>query len=394
MEIITFEKAYEIVINSAFSTGTELISYTESLNRVLAEDITSDMDIPPFNKAAVDGFACRKSDSGVEMEIIETIAAGKRPEKPVKENQCSRIMTGATVPEGADMVFMVEDSLILPSGKVKYTGMFTKENIAFKGEDINAGESVLNTGKPIRPQDIAIIASVGHTMVMVSKMPSVAVISSGDELVEPSEKPGASQIRNSNSYQLLAQVQRAGALGRYLGIARDDEEITYEIVKRAICENDIVLIITGGVSMGDFDFVPSVLERAGINILFSRVNVQPGKPTTFGVHPKALVFGLPGNPVSSFIQFELLVRPVICRMMGYQFKPLIVNLPMGVSFSRKYADRHALIPVVISKDGSVSPVEYHGSAHISALTQADGIIELAIGINRIEKGEVVGVRQV
>jgi|WetSurMetagenome_2_1015567.scaffolds.fasta_scaffold01307_6 molybdopterin molybdotransferase len=393
MEIITFEKAYEIVINSVFSTGTELISYTESLNRVLAEDITSDMDIPPFNKAAVDGFACRKSDSGVEMEIIETIAAGKRPEKPVRENQCSRIMTGATVPEGADMIFMVEDSLMLPSGKVKYTGMFTKENISFKGEDIKAGDSVLNTVKPIRPQDIAIMASVGHTRVMVSKMPSVAVISSGDELVEPFEKPGTSQIRNTNSYQLLAQVQRAGALGKYLGIARDNEEITYEIVKRAISENDIVLI-TGGVSMGDFDFVPSVLERAGVKILFSRVNVQPGKPTTFGIHPKALVFGLPGNPVSSFIQFELLVRPIICKMMGYQFKPLIVHLQMGVSFSRKYADRHALIPVVISKDGFVSPVEYHGSAHISALAQADGIIELAIGINRIEKGEVVGVRQV
>src|SRR5450756_964166 len=137
MEIITFEKAYETVINSAFSTGTETVSFIDSLNRVLAGDITSDMDIPPFNKATVDGFACRKADLGAELEIIETIAAGNQPERAVSENQCSRIMTGAAVPEGADLVFMVEDSLMLPSVKVRYTGSFTKENISIKGEDLS-----------------------------------------------------------------------------------------------------------------------------------------------------------------------------------------------------------------------------------------------------------------
>ena len=152
--------------------------------------------------------------------------------------------------------------------------------------------------------------SVGCTSVVVSKKPVVAVISSGDELVEPFIKPGVSQIRNSNAYQLLAQLLRAGALGKYYGIARDDKEATYELLKQAIAECDIVLI-TGGVSMGDFDFIPGVMERAGVKILFSRINVQPGKPTTFGIHPDAIVFGLPGNPVSSFTQFEMLVRPLI-----------------------------------------------------------------------------------
>lgn len=393
MEIITFEEAYETVINSAFSTGIETVSFIDSLNRVLAGDITSDMDIPPFNKATVDGFACRKSDLETDLEIIETIAAGMQPQKAIFENQCSRIMTGAVVPPGADIVFMVEDSLILHSGKVRYTGSFTKENISIKGEDIKNGDFVLKSGKLIRPQDIAVMASVGCTSVVVSKMPGVTVISSGDELVEPSEKPGFSQIRNTNAYQLMAQVQRAGARGKYWGIARDDEEETYDIVKRAISESDLALI-TGGVSMGDFDFVPSVLERAGVRILFSRVNVQPGKPTIFGIHPKALVFGLPGNPVSSFIQFETLVRPLINMMMGYQWIPLTISLPMKDSFSRKSADRQAWIPVVITKEGFVSSIEYHGSAHISALALADGIIALPIGKKTIEKGEVVSVRQI
>ena len=156
------------------------------------------------------------------------------------------------------------------------------------------------------------MALAGCTSVKVNKQPVVSVISSGNELVEPSEKPGLSQIRNTNSYQLMAQIERARAIGRYLGIVPDDEALTYNIISQAISQSDVVLI-TGGVSMGDFDFVPSVLEKAGVKLLFSRINIQPGKPTTFGLHEKALVFGLPGNPVSSFIQFELLVRPCYAK---------------------------------------------------------------------------------
>ena len=393
MEIITFEKAYKTVINSAFSTGTESVSFIDSLNRVLAGDITSDIDIPPFNKATVDGFACRKADLETDLEIIETIAAGVQPQKTIFENQCSRIMTGAVVPAGADLVFMVEDSLIIHSGKVRYTGSFTKENISIKGEDIKNGDFVLKSDKLIRPQDIAVMASVGCTSIIVSKMPVVAVISSGDELVEPSEKPGFSQIRNTNAYQLMAQVQRAGARGKYWGIARDNEDETYEIVKRAISESDLVLI-TGGVSMGDFDFVPSVLERAGVRILFSRVNVQPGKPTIFGVHPGALVFGLPGNPVSSFIQFETLVRPLINKMMGYDWKPTEQKLPMAVRFERKSTIRMGWIPVIITENMEVMPVDFHGSAHISALPDADGIFAVKAGTKTVDKGEIVSVRQI
>jgi molybdopterin molybdotransferase len=215
-------------------------------------------------------------------------------------------MTGAAIPDGADCVIMVEDTKILDSGKVRFKGIFSKENIAKRGEDVSKGDILLKTGKLLSPPDIAVLASSGHTMVSVARKPSVAVISTGNELVEPWNVPEKSQIRNSNSYQLMAQVERAGALGKYYGIAVDDENETFSILEQAILENDMVLI-TGGVSMGDFDFVPAVMAKAGVNILFSRVAVQPGKPTTFGTKGEKVVFGLPGNPVSSFIQFEMLV---------------------------------------------------------------------------------------
>jgi len=287
----------------------------------------------------------------------------------------------------------VEETEMLPAGLLRFRSTFKKENIAKKGEDVRKGDLVLRAGKMIRPQDIAVMASVGQISVTVSKMPCVAVISSGSELVEPDKIPGLSQIRNSNSSQLMAQIERAGASGKYYGIAADDEAQTLSIVEKAISENDMVLL-TGGVSMGDFDFVPSVLERAGVKILFTRIAVQPGKPTTFGLHSKSVIFGLPGNPVSSFIQFEMLVRPLLSKMMGCEWRPLNIFMPMNDKFVRRFADRMALIPVKITDDASVLPVEYHGSAHISALPEADGIISMPVGKKIFEKGEVVSVRPI
>jgi len=391
--MITFDEAYEIVMRSAFTTGTERVHFTDSLNRILSQSVESDMDMPPFNKATVDGFACRRDDLGSELEILETIAAGRATEQEITESKCSRIMTGAALPQGADMVFMVEDSQLTVANCVRFTGISSKDNISVRGEDIKHGDTVLSPGLLIRPQDIAVLAAVGCTMVTVSKKPVVAVISSGDELVEPDEKPGISNIRNSNAYQLLSQIERAGATGRYMGIARDNKEQTHEIIGRAIAESDVVLI-TGGVSMGDFDFIPSVIEELGVKILFSRINIQPGKPTTFGIHEDALVFGLPGNPVSSFIQFELLVRPLLCKMMGHDFKAVSWKLPFGKAYTRRSSDRLGLLPVTLSDEGEVSVVEYHGSAHISALSGALGIVTFAVGKSSIEKGEIVSVRQI
>lgn len=393
MEMISFEEAYKTVMDSAFSTGNELVPFTESPGRILAQDVMSDMDMPPFDKSSMDGFACRKDDLDSELEIIETIPAGKRPLKTVGKGECSRIMTGAPVPNGADSVILVEDSVITPSGKMRFTGKYLKQNISIRGEDIKKGDVVLKSGKQITPQDIAVIASVGCTSLLVSKFPVVGVISSGDELVEPHLSPDVSQIRNSNAYQILAQLQRTGGTGIYYGIARDDEEVTFKIIERALTECDIVLI-TGGVSMGDFDFIPSVLVRAGVNILFSRVNVQPGKPTTFGIRDRSLVFGLPGNPVSSFIQFEMLVRPLILKMMGNSRRQVSIALPMKEEYKRRSSDRMGLIPVIITDESCVLPVEYHGSAHINSYSCADGIISIPAGKIMINKGERVSVIQI
>lgn len=391
--MIPFEKAYEIVMGSVVRTGTEKIPFTESADRILAEDVRSDIDMPPFDKASMDGFACRRLEIHDELEIIETIPAGKKPEKKLGRGQCSRIMTGAAIPEGADCVIIVEETEILPSGRMRFTGNYSKDNIAGKGEDVKIGDLLLEPWKQIKPQDIAIMASAGKTTVSVSRMPAVAVISSGDEIVEPHYVPGESQIRNSNSWQLLAQIARAGAKGRYYGIARDDEDATFRLVSRAIEENDLV-IITGGVSMGDFDFVPGVLEKAGVRLLFTRVAVQPGKPTTFGLHENAAVFGLPGNPVSSFMMFEVFVRPFIAAMMNYNWRPSMREYPLKDDFSRKYTERMALIPVRLTEDGFVQPVEYHGSAHITALSVADGIITIPVGVNNLAKGTLLTFRSI
>jgi len=391
--MITFEEAFKIVMEYVFETKTETIPFTDSYNRILDEDIISDIDMPPFDRSAMDGYACHRIDLNNELEVVEVIAAGKVPVQKVGKNKCSKIMTGAIVPDGCDVVIMVEESEILTGNRIRFTGIDPKLNMSFRGEDVRKGDIVLKKAKVIQPQDIAIMASVGHTKVSVKKKPLVGIISTGDELVNPSEIPGISQIRNSNAYQLAAQIARAGAEGCDYGIAADDETITFKIIEKAIQECDIV-IITGGVSMGDFDFVPSVLESAGVKILFDRVNVQPGKPTTFGLHPKSLVFGLPGNPVSSFIQFEMLIRPLINKMMGHNWRHPVQNLPLGVNYERKSSARLGFIPVKIDEKMEVIPVDFHGSAHITALSDSDGIIVLQPGIKFLRKGETVNVRQI
>lgn len=391
--MISFNEAFQTVMNSGFKTGSELIAFTDSSIRVLAEDVYSDIDMPSFNKSAVDGYACDKSDLGSELEMLEIIAAGKKPEKSIGNEQCSKIMTGAAVPPGADFVFMVEDSVLTASGKVKFTGTSLKDNIIPKASHVRAGDVVLRSGRRIRPQDIAVMASVGHVNVSVSVQPTVGVISTGSELTEPQDIPGDYLIRNSNAYQLLSQIERAGGKGNYYGIVKDDETATYNIIKKVVGENNLV-IITGGVSMGDFDFVPGILEKAGVKILFSEVAVQPGKPTTFGVHPDSIVFGLPGNPVSSFIQFELLVKPLISIMMGLEWLPVESRLPLKETITRKSVSRMAWLPVVVTSEGFAELVEYHGSGDISALSDADGIISVPVGKATIMKGEMVVVRHI
>jgi len=389
--MIDFEVALNIVLESAIKLDTEKLSLEQSINRILAEDIHADIEMPPFNKSAMDGFACKREDTDNLLEIIETIPAGYTPQKSIGKNQCSRIMTGGMVPEGADCVIRVEDIELVRENYVRILATMQNNNIAYKGEDVKLNQKVLSKGIQIKPQTIAVMASVGYVNPLVYKKPVVGVISTGSELVEPNELPGSSQIRNSNSYQLVAQINHMNCIPKYYGIAIDTEEDTTLKITKALKECDVVLL-SGGVSMGDFDFVPKVFTKLGIEIKFEQLAVQPGKPTTFGLYNNKRIFGLPGNPVSSYVQYELMVKPLLYKMMGHEYKQENIFLPMGKEFKRRNTSRRSWIPVNIDEDGKVIPVNYHGSAHIHSLAFADGLINIAIGKEAFEKGEIVDVR--
>lgn len=371
---------------------SERVNITDSLGRILAEDILSDIDMPPFNKSAVDGFAVRMADLSQDLEVIETLPAGKTPEFSISAGKCSRIMTGAMVPEGSDGVIMVEDTEILDNGMIRAIRKQDSRNICNQGEDIKAGDCVLVKGTLIKPQHIAVLAAAGAVNPKVSKKIHVGILSTGDELVEPYHLPSPSKIRNTNAYQLIAQVSSAGALPQYEGIAADTEISLSAMLSDSLDRNDIVLL-TGGVSMGDFDYVPKAMEDLDIEILFKRVAIQPGKPTVFGKRGNQFIFGLPGNPVSSFVIFEVLVKPFLLKMMGCMEEPEMLHLPLGATFKRNKSERKLLIPVRI-ENGLVFPLEYHGSAHINAYTHAQGIITIEIGKTRLEKGEITDVRSI
>lgn len=388
--MITQEEAYARVLMSAVKGKPVAIDFMESTGFVLAEPVYSDMDMPPFDKSAVDGFACRKADLPGVLHVVETIAAGATPTMVLAANQCSRIMTGAMLPKGADTVVMVEDVKDADKEHVIIEGKAFASNIAAKAEDIKVGDLMLEVGTLIKPQHIAVMAAVGHVKPTVYAKPTVAIISTGNELVEPWVKPEGPLIRNSNAYQLMAQVAEMNVLCTYFGIALDTPQSTEQVLKKAILHAD-VSILTGGVSMGDFDYVPAVLNSLGIQIQFKSIAVQPGRPTVFGTKDGKYFFGLPGNPVSSFVQFNLLVRPLLLAMSGAQPSERAITLPMGTSVKRKKAVRKSFFPVKIIHN-KVFPVDYHGSAHINAYTKADGMVAFDSGIFELTEGTLAHVR--
>lgn len=390
--MILFEEALEIVLKNAKIIDVEKVKLLDSFNRILAQDIISDIDMPPFDKSAVDGYACKISDIKNNLEVLETIAAGCVPQNNVSQNQCSKIMTGAMLPVGADCVLMVEHIEQIDEKYIRFTKEKTNINVAYKAEDIKKNAIVLKKGIFIKPQHIALLASVGYSELLVYKQPKVAILSTGNELVEPNKKPEIGQIRNSNSWQLYSQVQMINAIPIYFGIIEDTEEKIDIAVKKAISENDVV-ILTGGVSMGDFDFVPKILKQNNVNLIFEKIRIRPGKPTVFGIHDNAIIFGLPGNPVSSFVIFEILVKPFLQKMMGFIENATNILLPLGADFKRNKADIMLWVPSKINQKGEVVPVEFHGSAHVSSICEADTVFSVNIDIFEIKKGELVNVRQ-
>ncbi|MHC4691548.1 MAG: molybdopterin molybdotransferase MoeA [Planctomycetota bacterium] len=391
--MLKFDDAFKIVMDSARHLGTERVDIEYALNRVLTEDIASDMDLPPFNKSAMDGFACRRAELDNELTVIETIPAGYIPKKAIGKNECSKIMTGAVVPEGADCVIMVEYTEKTADNKIRFTGGKTTDNICLKGEDIKKGEVVVRSGIRILAQHIAVLASLGCSEPLVSVQPRVGIIATGSELVDPGQKPSACQIRNSNAFQLAAQVTNSAGIATNYGIAADTEEAIDSMFKKGAAEND-VLIFSGGVSMGDYDLVPGILEKNNVRLLFEKVAVKPGRPTVFGVSNEIFCFGLPGNPVSTFIIFELFVKPFLFKMMGHNYTPVVSYGQLEKTITNKKTERDSWLPVAFTEKNKVAIVEYHGSAHINALSEADGLLCIPTGVAELKEGTTVAVRQI
>ncbi len=389
--MITFEEAFEKMMANAVPWSVEAVSLDQALGRVLGEDVLSDMDMPPFNKSAMDGYACRREDLEHPLTVVEHIPAGTFPTQAIGARQCSKIMTGAPVPEGADCVIMVEWTETVTEQTIRFTGQDTADHICLKGEDIRAGDCVLKAGARIGPAHVAMLASVGCVTPQVNRPARVGVIATGSELVEPSLTPQPAEIRNSNSYQLCAQIAQMGALPRYYGIVEDQADVIHRVIATAKAENDVILL-SGGVSMGDFDLVPDVLRENGFEFLFDSVAMQPGRPTVFGRYDHKFCFGLPGNPVSTYVVFDIMVKPFLYQLMGHAFCAPFVTATLDQRIKRRKTARLSTLPVVFTGPGTVSPVEYHGSAHIGAMSKAQGLISMPVGTKEIAKGSDVHVR--
>ncbi len=320
--MISVHEALTRILETVSPLAGERISLFAATGRVLAEEVQSVREVPPFTNSAMDGYAVRHEDiqsaqaaRAVALSVLEVIQAGAVPTRTVAPQTASKIMTGAVLPPGADTVIKVEDTQEQPGqvliGKAAPKG----NNVRASGEDIQAGQTILKPGRVLRPADIGLLASVGRSFVLVHQRPRVAILSTGDELAEADIPLQPGQIVNSNAYALAAAVREAGGQPVPLAIARDSLAETRAALEEAV-RHDVVLS-TGGVSVGDFDFVKAAMDDIGIERLFWRVAQKPGKPLTFGLLRGRPYFGLPGNPVSALVCFYLYTWAALRRMAGY-----------------------------------------------------------------------------
>lgn len=386
--MIDLESALNLVSEVNYEGRTETVKLEQGLGRALKESILAPIDSPPFNKSAMDGYALALGDTKEKYRIAGTLAAGDPPIKSVKPGTCIKIMTGAPVPPATGKVIRVEytkeeGGYMIPLQEEPY------QNIIFKGEHLKTGDPLLNP-RILGVQDIGILAAFGIEEVQVSDRPRVGIIATGSEIVDPGQPLGPGQIYNSNGLQLTAQATRLGAETTYYGIVPDSEKALRDKISEAL-ETQDCLILSGGVSMGDFDLVPKIVKEAGAEIIFHNVAIKPGKPTLFAKSGRCAIFGLPGNPVSVFMIFHILVRPYLYRWMGIELRDTVLTLPWATAFKRKDEERTEFRPVIL-REGTVCSISYTGSSHLSALAEAQGIAEIPRGKRMMEKGELVNVR--
>ena len=398
-------EAIAAVLREASPFEPQAIPLLAALGLVLAEDARADADSPPFDKSLVDGFAVRLADCVTPLPVIETVAAGQVPTRTLDRPAAIQIMTGAPVPIGAEAVVPVEhtsqtigaDGRLLVSVPSNVAGWKQGTNILRRGASTKLGDLVVAAGSELRPQELGALAECGLARVTARQRPRVAVLATGDELVPVEQTPGPGQIRNSNETMLCAQLLRACAEPVPLGIARDERAHLRERIDIGLQAD--VLVLSGGVSMGDKDLVPSELASAGVRQVFHKANVKPGKPIWFGVldrepNSRTLVFGLPGNPVSSMVCFELFVRPALRRMMGvFPAESVAVKARLTAPHTTK-GDRPTYQPARLEwqVDGPiVTAVPWVGSSDLRATVAANSMALFPIGDQTYEAGRTIEV---
>ena len=376
-DLIPVDEAISRVLDAATPVvETELIDIESSLNRVLAEDVISAINVPGYDNSAMDGYAVRSTEcaeAGVLFKVSQRIPAGRSGVK-LETGTAARIFTGAPLPEGADAVVMQELCQQQADSVIINASVMTGENIRRAGEDIEKGSVILKAGTRIRPQEQGLIASVGQVAINVRRKLKVATFFTGDELVEPGRVLAPGQIYNSNRYTLTGMLQSAGCEVIDLGIVPDTLEATLEVLKRAAASADLVLT-SGGVSVGEEDYVRIALEQLG-ELSMWRINMKPGKPVAFGKVDNALFMGLPGNPVSVFVTFIIFARPLIFKMQGAE-NYLSNELSIRSGFEWKGVKRQEYLRVRVRQDESGACAEiypHQGSGVLSSTSWADGLV--------------------
>jgi len=372
---LSFEQARECVLREVHrhSGGTEEIPVLDAAGRVLAEEIAADRDYPPFDRSARDGYAVRAADLPGELRVAGEVRAGEVFAAAINAGEAVEIMTGAPLPSGADAVVMIEHTE--RAGDHVRTDRLPKrgDNFSPRGVEVRKGDVVLPAGRPLGFTEIAALAMVGRQCVSVYRQPRVAILPTGDEIVEAGERPEPFQIRNSNAWSLAVQVRRAGGAAEILPIARDNEQSTRDLIERGLGSD--LLLLSGGVSAGKYDIVERVLADLRARFFFDRVLIQPGQPLVFGAVGEKFFFGLPGNPASTMVTFEVFARAALERLAGCAETPLpLLRARLTCEFRHK-TGLTRFLPARLSQDGStVAPEPWHGSGDVVALARANAFL--------------------
>src|SRR5213080_1116 len=395
--MIPVSEAVKIVLANTAPLPVESIALTDTMGRILSEDIVADTDLPPFDRAQMDGYAVRAEDvanAPVRLRIVGESAAGAGWHNEMKAGEAVRIMTGAPVPVGADAVQQVELTREANgAGQIEILqSVEVGRSIVRRADEIKADEVVLRAGEDSNAQTIATLASFGYAQVKVGRRPRVAVMATGSELVDVDRKPARDQIRDSNNYMIEAYAKLAGATVERLPLAGDDrDELKREMT--AALERCDVLITSGGVSMGVYDFTKTAFKDLGAEIFFERVALRPGKPTVFGRVGKTLLFGLPGNPVSVAVTFNLFARTALRAMQRATQPGLIAETARLAKAVKGSAERESYLPAILRTDQQgtllAEPLKWGGSSDFVAFARATALINVPAGVKAIAAGETV-----